>query len=218
MSGELPTALLGAAAINGQSFASRAAGRPRPERALYRRILEDFIADASSPFDATAEAAARLIEADLIQTDGGRVTVAYPFSAQPTRHRVTMRDGRTYYAMCAFDALGIPYMLHERGVVVAREPDGQSVVRVAVDPDAEPTWTPPQAVAAVAPGEGCCLAQSACPHINLFASPDAAARYLRARALDGDTMTVADAASAGRWLYGVEADRRTRHDYSRGEP
>lgn len=203
MSADTPAAVLSAAAINGQSFASRATCLTRSERALYRRILESFIAGAPSPLDPTADAAACLIEADLIQTDGGgRVTIAYPFSAQPSRHRVTLDDGRDHYAMCAFDALGIPYMLHERGEVIAREPDGQSVARVAVDPHAETTWTPARAVAAAASGEGCCLAQSACPHINLFASPNAAARYLRARALDGGALSIADDAAAGRWLFG----------------
>lgn len=37
-----------------------------------------------------------LVERDLMRLAGdGEVAVAYPFSAQPTRHRVQRRDGRT---------------------------------------------------------------------------------------------------------------------------
>jgi hypothetical protein len=189
--------------LGGQSFAVRAAGLTRSERASYRRVLEHFV-KAASPLDPpSTDTLARVIERDLLQTDGnGRVTVAYPFSAAPTRHRVVLSDGRDYYAMCAIDALGIPYMLDEHGEVQALEPDGQQSVRVAVVPDGEPTWTPAQAVAVTAFAEGCCLAQSACPHINLFASAQAAAAYLHARELEGSIMSITDAAAAGRWLFG----------------
>jgi Alkylmercury lyase len=83
-----------------------------------------------------------------------------------------------------------------------REPDARRIVRVTVDPDGDPTWTPAQAVAVAAFGDGCCLAQSACPHINLFASPDTASRYLVGHALDGGVLSITDAATAGRWLFG----------------
>jgi len=36
----------------------------------------------------------------------GQITVAYPFSAAPTRHRVRLGDRVDVYAMCAIDALG----------------------------------------------------------------------------------------------------------------
>jgi alkylmercury lyase len=190
-------------AINGQSFAARAGNLSRPERASYRRILQHFIEGSPSPLDSTpAQEVARLIEADLIQTDHDCLTAAYPFSGQPTRHRVIMHDGRGYHAMCAIDALGIPYMLDERGEVRAREPDGRGIVRVTVDPKGELTWAPEQAVALAAFGDGCCLAESACPHINLFASPDAATRYLDTDELQGSVLSIPDATAAGRWVFG----------------
>jgi hypothetical protein len=80
---------------------------------------------------------------------------------------VTLRDGRSYHAMCAIDALGIPYMLDQPGEIQSQEPDGTEMVRVAFDPERGPTWTPAGAVTVAAFGEGCCLAQRACPHINL---------------------------------------------------
>lgn len=104
--------------------------------------------------------------------------------------------------MCAIDALGVPYMLDERGEVQAQEPDGQRVVRVRVDPGGEPTWAPVQAVAVAAFGEGCCLAQSACPHLNLVFSSDAATQYLDTHGLQVSILTIREAAAAGRWLFG----------------
>ncbi|MHB8533519.1 MAG: alkylmercury lyase family protein [Solirubrobacteraceae bacterium] len=208
MSERVPATLC-AAAIPPRSFAERAGDLTPAARALYERVLESFIAGSPTTLYRDGEAATALVEADLIQTDGDRSRLAYPFSAQPTRHRVRLRGGRVFYAMCALDALGIPYMLHEPGEVDAREPDGPAVVRVAVDPGAEPTWTPARAVAVLAADGGCCLAQSACPHINLFASAHAAARYLGAHALKGQTLSIPDATSAGRWLFGDLLDRLT---------
>lgn len=195
--------VIGDTRINGRSFAERAGDLAPGARALYRRLLTS-LADGTSPtLDRLDGAAAALIAADLIQTDDkGLLAAAYPFSVKPTRHRVTLRDGRSYHAMCAIDALGIPYMLDQPGEIQSQEPEGTELVRVAVDPERTPTRTPTGAVAVAAFGEGCCLAQSACPHINLFASHDGAARYLDGHALHGGVLTLADAVAAGQWLFG----------------
>lgn len=195
--------VIGDTRMNGQSFTERAGNLAPGARALYRRLLTSLLEGTSPTLDRLADAAAPLIDADLIQTDdNGLLAVAYPFSMQPTRHRVTLHDGRSYHAMCAIDALGIPYMLDQPGDIQSRQPDGREMVRVAVDPERGPTWTPAGAVAVAAFGEGCCLAQSACPHINLFASHDAAARYLDSRALRGGVLPITDAVAAGRWQFG----------------
>jgi hypothetical protein len=165
--------------------------------------LRNECGEQAPTLDRLADGAAPLIEADLIQTDDNvLLVVAYPFSVEPTRHRVALCDGRGYYAMCAIDALGIPYMLDQPGEIQSQEPDGREMVRVAVDPERGPTWTPAGAVAVAAFGEGCCLAQSACPHINLFASHGAAARYLDSHVLHGGVLPITDAVAAGRWQFG----------------
>lgn len=204
MTQDAPPSVYSGNMINEQSFAVSAGVLARPERSLYWRILKHFIEGALSPLDSPhADAVARLIEVDLVQADSdGRIAVAYPFSSRPTRHRVTLHDGRSYHAVCAIDALGIPYMLSERGEIHSQEPDAGLIIRVTVDPDCEPTWTPEQAVAVAASGDGDCLAQSACPHINLFASPEAAKSYLDIHALQGSILSIPDGARAGRWLFG----------------
>jgi hypothetical protein len=204
MSAKAATGSFDGSTLSAQSFASRAAALPRPERAVYRRVLQSVIEGAERPlYGLTAAEMAPLIAADLIQTgEGGRLSVAYPFSAAPTRHRVTTRAGRIYYAMCAIDALGIPYMLGERAAVASREPGGSRIILLKVDPGSEPTWEPERAVALAAFGEGSCLAQAACPHINLFASAEAASGYLNARPLHGHVLSTPAATAAGRWAFG----------------
>jgi hypothetical protein len=186
----------------------RIAGLAGDEVDLYARILQRFAegwpaeapADETPPSDA---ALARLVARDLVQLDaGGSVAVAYPFSAQPTRHRVRVGDGRCYWACCAIDALGIPYLMRERAVVEAREPDGGRQITVVVDPHAETLrWDPPEATVVVAGSGDGCAAACACPHINLLRSRRAAERYLADPGVRGTILDVADAAAAGQTLF-----------------
>jgi hypothetical protein len=204
MSANAATRAFDGGTLSARSFASRAAALSRPQRAVYRRVLQSVIEGVERPLYALSAAEiAPLIAADLIQTDEeGRLSVAYSFSGSPTRHRVAMKDGRSYHAMCAIDALGIPYMLGERAAVESREPASNRIILVKVDPGGEPTWEPDRAVVLAAFGEGSCLAQAACPHINLFVSADAANRYLDARPLRGRVLSIPDATEAGRWAFG----------------
>ncbi len=60
------------------------------------------------------EALAQLDRDDLIRLDGGRVDLAYPFSAAPTPFVVELGGRRgSRYVCCAIDALGIAAMLDE---------------------------------------------------------------------------------------------------------
>jgi hypothetical protein len=139
-----------------------------------------------------------------VQLDArGNVAVAYPFSARPTRHRVRLGDGRSYWACCAIDALGIPYLLGERAIVAAQEDDGGHPITVVVDPAAGTLrCDPPDAAVVVAASGDGCAAACACPHINLVGSHRTAQRYLAAPGLRGTILDVADAAAAGRALFG----------------
>jgi hypothetical protein len=42
----------------------------------------------------------------LVSNNSGEIAFVYPVSALPTPHRVTLADGRVFYAMCAMDGLG----------------------------------------------------------------------------------------------------------------
>src|SRR5215475_10118688 len=55
----------------------------------------------------------------VLEADGESIRMAPPFSGVPTQHRVTS-DGVSYYANCAWDALGIPAALHRPATVHSR--------------------------------------------------------------------------------------------------
>src|SRR6478736_8500040 len=59
----------------------------------------------------------------LLEPDGETIRMAPPFSGVPTQHTVEVGP-RTYFANCAWDALGIPAALHQ--AAVARSTCGQS--------------------------------------------------------------------------------------------
>src|SRR5574342_329258 len=52
----------------------------------------------------------------LLKPDGETIRMAPPFSGVPTPHTVDV-GRQTYYANCAWDALGIPAALHQEAVV-----------------------------------------------------------------------------------------------------
>ena len=76
----------------------------------------------------------------LLEADGQTIRMAPPFSGVPTQHVVEV-EGQSYFANCAWDALGIPAALHREASVHSR--CGQSGeplrLRVGLDgPEASP--------------------------------------------------------------------------------
>ena len=55
----------------------------------------------------------------LLEADGETIRMAPPFSGVPTSHVVEV-DDRSYFANCAWDALGVPAALHREGTVHSR--------------------------------------------------------------------------------------------------
>lgn len=55
----------------------------------------------------------------LLEPDGESIRMAPPFSGVPTQHRVTA-EGVSYFANCAWDALGIPAALRRAATVHSR--------------------------------------------------------------------------------------------------
>lgn len=46
------------------------------------------------------------IDKNIMVVDGDGINFIYPVSALPTNHKVTLRDNRSFSAMCAIDAIG----------------------------------------------------------------------------------------------------------------
>jgi Alkylmercury lyase len=52
----------------------------------------------------------------VLEADGSSIRMAPPFSGVSTQH-IVEADGIQYFANCAWDALGIPAVLHKAGTV-----------------------------------------------------------------------------------------------------
>jgi alkylmercury lyase-like protein len=110
--------------------------------------------------------------------------------------------------MCAIDALGMPYLLHQAAEIHTREPDSDQSMTIAIDPVADtPNADPTEAVVVVARSGGGCAAGCLCPHTNLFASAAAAERHLATSELHGTILDLPAATAAGRRLFGDVLDR-----------
>jgi hypothetical protein len=185
-----------------------------PERALYRWVLCAFAEHGRPPVDELVDvglslgldveqALERLAEEDLVHRTQGEIAVAYPFSGTPTAHRVRLGGGEVY-AMCAVDALGIPFMLGEQGEIRSRDPLIGAEISVRIQPDVALEWRPdPAVVLWGASGGGGPSAATCCQFVHFFSSTDSARRYLAENAqVTGEILTVPVAAEAGKAIFG----------------
>lgn len=195
----------------------RTAGLTEPDRELYRFILRTFAVGVTPGGDELRREAVRLgvepgtaldrlAEADLAHYDRSShsIAIAYPFSGRPTEHQVHLCERRDVYAMCAVDALGIPYMLDQPAEVLSRDSLDGSEIRVRIDPAGETTWEPESAVVvAGATGMSGPSAETCCQFMDFFSSEDNARRYLREHPeLRGDVLGMRRAIDAGRTIFG----------------
>lgn len=68
----------------------------------------------------------------FVDAASGAVRMANPLSALPTAYRITVGE-RRYYASCAWDALGVPAMLHADARITARDPLSDEPLRFAIE-------------------------------------------------------------------------------------
>jgi hypothetical protein len=102
----------------------RTGNAPAPaETAAALDLVEDGVADAY----------ARLHDAHALVLEPGttRIRMLNPFSVVETPHRVEA-GGRSWFANCAWDALGIPGALHTDGAVSSRCPDCGETIELEV--------------------------------------------------------------------------------------
>jgi hypothetical protein len=70
----------------------------------------------------------------VLEADGESIRMAPPFSGVPTQHRVTAA-GVSYYANCAWDALGVPAALQRPATVYSRCEQSLEPLELAVSTD-----------------------------------------------------------------------------------
>lgn len=142
------------------------------------------------------EALADLERRDVLRLEpsGGAVAVAYPFSGTPTPHRVTLRgSGAPVFAMCAIDALGIPFLAGRPATVLSVERATGAPIEVRVGPDGRHEWQPREAAVIVgASGDGP-TAECCCPHVNFVVG--------RERGATGTVLEMPDAIDLGRRIF-----------------
>ena len=153
---------------------------------------------------ATRQVLDDLHEGDAIRlAPDGRIAVAYPFSAAPTRHRVRIGEATDVHAMCAIDALGISAMLDEDTRIDSVDATtGRDVTVTTVAGRA--TWHPSTAVVFIGadsgggPSADCC-----CDYLNFFTDRSAAATWVAAHPeVPGEILDQAVAEDLGARLFG----------------
>jgi hypothetical protein len=214
---DLERALQAADIPPGRRGAERMARLTNAERELYRWILRTFAAGAPPSVEALCDTASQLdldvedalvalAREDLVHHDPntGEIAVAYPFSGRPTSHRVRIGGATEVDAMCAIDALGIPFMLGTEAEIASLDPVTGEEVWARIEPGDGSRWEPHDAVVvAGAKREGGPSASTCCRFVNFFASPESAGRYLRERPeLQGEVVSIPEAIEAGRAVFG----------------
>jgi len=142
--------------------------------------------------------------ADLIvyEPATASITAAYPFSGKPTGHRVEIGD-RTLHALCAIDALGIPFMLDAPGVIRSGCFWCHAPIGVHVEGGGIAAHWPASVVAWYPEKESCgCTATSRCILINFFCSEDHLAAWRDGNPGEqGTALTLGEAVEAGRMIF-----------------
>ena len=153
---------------------------------VHRFILETFATTGHAPtlediqaklqLTSVEEAEALIAELEekgcVHRKAGDRtVTHAYPFSNEPTPHRVHLADGPQVYAMCAVDALGMPFMLKRDAEIHSHCTHCQDELTVHIQHEKVTHHSPVGLVVWLPPVQDKCVAATdLCPSVNFFCS------------------------------------------------
>jgi hypothetical protein len=189
-----------------------------PGGTVHKFILRTFAKTGHSPTLADIQhefALASLGEADLLiaelerhgsvhRTPGDRaITYAYPFSNEPTAHRVQLASGPEVYAMCAIDALGMPFMLRRDAEIHSSCIYCSKEVQIQIQagqlrghrPRRLVVWLPTVK-------EKCVAAIDLCPSLNFFCSTAHLKLWHMAHPEHhGQLLTLAQALEKGRSIF-----------------
>lgn len=138
------------------------------------------------------------------------ITAAYPLSAVPTDHQVLLSDGRSPYAMCAIDALGVPFTFGLKARVTSRCHLCRRVIEVRLGPASPPHAEPPETVVFHNMRLDGVWAENSCPFLNFFCGLGHLEEWRRANGLEtrGVSLTVQEATDRARAAFGSPIDLR----------
>jgi hypothetical protein len=140
--------------------------------------VPDLAQSLGLPLTAMLAACRTLAAADLIvwQDATTHIVSAYPFSGSQTAHQVLLGGHTARYAMCAIDALGIPFMLGQGARIRSACFFCHTPVTVDIADGLLHRATPSTLVVWLSEQEGCRVAEVRCPVMNFFCE----AAHLRA--------------------------------------
>jgi hypothetical protein len=195
---------------------ARAALSPE-ENALRKAILTAFAEKGSAPsvhevahtlalpVEDVLEGFRKLAAYDLIvwREDEARILSAYPFSGVPTAHQVLIDGYTLLYAMCAIDALGVPFMLVQGASIRSTCFFCQQPVTVEVHGGSLQGAFPLTTVVWFSERDGCCVAEARCPLMNFFCHEGHLHAWLATSPGErGTSFSVREAVDVGKAVFG----------------
>lgn len=128
---------------------------------------------------------------------------AYPFSSVPTVHRVKLASGLEVYAMCAIDALGMPFMLDTDATITSSCQSCGKAIEIEIQGGQIVSHAPPDILVWHSTQEACCAAAvDRCPFINFFCSPQHIAIWQKGHPQQqGKVLGIAEAVEAGKQIF-----------------
>lgn len=147
----------------------------------------------------------KLAAHDLIVWEDGTTQIlsAYPFSGQPTAHQVRIEGNSPLYAMCAIDALGIPFMLEQRATIASSCFVCQQPVQGAIQDGLIQHAEPVAAVVWRSQRDSCFAAKERCPFTNFFCNDGHLQRWLAERPTEkGTALTLREAVDVAKAAFG----------------
>lgn len=112
----------------------------------------------------------KLASNDIINIKDNKILVSYPFSNAPTNFVVEFKkDSMQCYALCATDALGIPFMYGEDVIIHTRCHSCEREIIIDIENQKAKNIEPDKVVEfASYPTQNCSSSESVCPFLNFF--------------------------------------------------
>ena len=107
------------------------------ERQARQLLMEKIIAEGR-PVDPSGYIDDKLVQCldskgVVVRNADGLLTVVYPVSAMPTPHKVKLKDGRSFYSICAVDSLGSAFAFAQDITVTSSCSYCHQLVSVAIE-------------------------------------------------------------------------------------
>jgi mercuric reductase len=131
----------------------------------------------------------------IVRDENGVIVAAYPLSAIPTNHRIQL-DAMQPWANCAFDALAVPRMAGQMGMIHSSCGYCGAPIRVAVKGETVRESHPREVIVSYGRLADCGDRPSlevSCPFINFFCSSEHAQAWERPNGWVGQLLPLHDA-------------------------